>query len=616
MPDPDDDVELPPAYDFTGGLPGFQPGAAVPPASAPATPAAPPATSGPPAAPSTPAPVPPAPAWNAPPSWSTPPPGAQPGARAPQAPGRRGRKRQQRGGPALYGTAPGTGGTGTTPPGVTPPGGTGRQPYAYTATGSTPPVAPPRKQRPSLLVGAAVAVVAVAVVVGSNMARDGADEEATSTGGSSSSPSAAPVSVPAAVSDVLWSVDVENDSLLVSDPMHGLRAGAEPNQSLVVVGDWAVGRFGPDPWQELEPTVLRAFSLEDGSAKDLLDVDRARCAPVDGALGRGSDLLTCAGLLDGDPSIVTLNVATGEEVTRWRVTDEVALIATTPGGVVTLDTPDLATGDTSLTWYTDQGLLRWRDDLDDLPADLAERFVEEYEGEYELGWSTDLVGVGDGAVLTLPSGVVALDPTGVTDIAECWSGAVLADAYVCEARDDSGASALTPTGEVLWTNDDLSLRTGLYERVPLLLASDYRSTDDGYESLYRVVDPTTGVPGPEILVTPDSVTLAGTQAVPVIYTQEERDDWDEPTVVTISVVDPATSQLLWTTAIDAAQYPTVVVAGDRVLVDLDNEGSRAVLDAATGDVLGSVTLTGRPAAVVDGGLLMEELFLLQRVELP
>ena len=602
MPDPDDDVELPPTYDFSGGLTGFE----EPSRAAPAAPSDPPM---PPAAPAV------------QPGSPVPPPASPSGAagsdgRSTSGYGQGGSGYGQAGsylptgsgqtgyGPTSYGTAPGA--TPTPPPTV-------RTPYssAYSSPSSTSPFAGGRRaaSKPARggaaiagVVGAVVLVGVVGGVMGS--LSDSAD------GPSSTSP----VQTQPDSSDQVWSVQLGSGEGLHDEGLNGSRVYGDDSTSTAVVGGWVVGRFSSDPYDESEPTAVRAFSLDDGTPVDLARMDKPRCAVVPEASGAEPSLLTCGGGLDGDQVLITFDVASGDEVRRFDVPEPVALVTATPSGVVTLDAVDAASGDSVLRWYTTDGDRRWSEPLEDLPSDIREEVLYDNDEGYELGYSTDLVAFGDTALLTAPSALVVLDETGVVRTRQCWSGIVTPEAYVCDDGETSEIEGVAPSGESLWTleNDgSVSLRTGLYENAPALLYVDYLASTRSY----GLLDPLTGTKGAALALGESYTELVGTPEHPVLKQEEERDDYDDPTVLTLTALDPATLDVAWTADLDSRQYPAVQVAGDRVMVEVDY-GRWTVLDAATGSVVGGLESDGRVVASVDGGVVMSDYRTFALVELP
>ncbi|PWD50904.1 hypothetical protein C8046_09810 [Serinibacter arcticus] len=590
-----DDVELPPAYDFSVGLPGFT-------TTPPATPRIPPAAPVPPvvASPSTPPPATP----------PTPPPSTTPDPSPGQVPPGRPPKRRNRrsSGPALYGTPPGV-----TAPGGTPPASTRRRGAAAPTTSAgptgttspTPPPSrpsppPPRKQRPYRLVGAAVGVTVAVVLVANNVGNEGGSggvalPELPSTG------------------SVLWSHDVESAALLVDDGMDGSTDYAVPDDALLAVGDRVVGRFTEDPWDETTPATVRAFDLADGDASDLVTMDRPRCVAVPEDLGRGGGLLACAGGIGGTTAMVTLDVATGAEVERFPLRSPVDLMTATTDGYVVLDRVDGETGATALRWYAADGTQRWSDDLEDLPDAVREEIVHQRDDGWRLAYTTELVAVGDGAALVAGSALAVVDESGVTASGDCRWGTVLAGSAVCSDLETGVTRGIAPSGALLWESEDVDLRSTLRTRAPILLTQEY--LDNSFtDRSYRILDPVTGRAGPEILRGPDPVDVDGTAAVPVLTARPGSATSDEVATTEVSVLDPATGTIAWTTPVETERHPRVLVTEDRVLVARTFR-EWVVLDVRTGDVLGLLTGSGSFAAVVPGGALVHELFEIRRVDL-
>ncbi|TGO06728.1 hypothetical protein [Serinibacter arcticus] len=613
MPDPDDDVELPPSYDFTGGFGSFltdpqQRDPGDPAATDPADPADPPGGATPPPPPTQPATPPPPPvrqrgwrgptgpsAYGTPPSASgaisrdPQPAAASAGAKAPTTPPRPARKPRKK---AKRRTPTAARGSGSNP----------RQ-----GSSSTPATAPPTRTgwTPWRLAGTAAAVVTVAVVVGVNATGDGAGSDPQST----------TVPVEPDTSSVLWTYGLDRDARLMRDDLSGASALATGLGSAIAVGDRLLGRFSADPNDEDGPAKIRVVDLVDGAARDLLTLERPRCAAVPGALGRGSDLVACSGVDDSSPVIVTLNVATGEEVRRWPVSAPIELIAVTADGVVTLDAVDPEVGSTALRWYGPDGAPRWTVPSADLPGSVREQLLQQRDEGWELLYSAVLAPVGDGALLSGSQAVVSMDATGVTLATACWAGSVVGDVFTCDNEGTREAEGRTASGELLWSDEDLSLGLGYLRRAPVTLASDYVSLEEDYRVDNRLVDARTGRTGPVLPEIEGSPRVDGPVGSPVAIVEEDREDYDETTVATVSLLDPVTLGVTWSVELPSRQYSNVVVTDRRVLVEVDRR-RWTVLDLADGSVVGGLATDSDVVAIVDGGIITSGFDAMQRVELP
>lgn len=625
MPDPDDDVELPPSYDFTGGFGSFGP---APRTTGPSDPADP-------ADPATPDPTDPAgsAAASASPSTATSgDPVMQPGGRpvlpsgsppVPPVPPTRSRGWRGPTGPPVYGTPPTSGplssGSPTGPAPQRKPrkqkkqrtSGTSRPSSRASRTPPAPttPATPLTTKRtrwtPWRMAGTAAAVVTVAIAIASNVDGDGASSSRTTT-----------VPVEPDTSSIAWSFDVDRESRLMREDISGSSDLATGLGSVIVVGDQLVGRFSADPYEENGLATVRAIDLADGTGRDLLTLERLRCAAVPGAFGAGSDLITCSGVDDGSPLVVTLNVATGEEVRRWRVAAPVELLTATPDGVVTLDAVDTANGRTSLRWYGTEGALRWTVPSTDLPDSVREELVQERDEGFELLYNATIVPVGDGAILSASQSVVSMDSTGVTATPYCWAGSVVGDVFTCENEETGAAEGRDTSGAVLWSDEDLSLGRSLSRRAPVALASDFVYEDEGdYRTDNSLLDARTGRVGPVLTELEDYPRVFGTATAPVALSEEDREDYEEATVATVVLLDPRALGVAWSVELASQQYASVVVTDDRVLVEVDRR-RWTVLDLADGSVVGGMATEGDVVAVVDGGVITSGYEEMARVELP
>lgn len=385
----------------------------------------------------------------------------------------------------------------------------------------------------------------------------------------------------------------------------------------IVVGDQLVGRFSADPYEENGRATVRAIDLADGTERDLLTLERVRCAAVPGAFGAGSDLITCSGVDGGSPVVVTLNAATGEEVRRWRVAAPVELLTATPDGVVTLDAVDPANGRTALRWYGTDGALRWTVPSTDLPESVRGELVQERDEGFELLYNATIVPVGDGAILSASQSVVSVDPTGVTATPYCWAGSVVGDVFTCENEETGAAEGRDASGAVLWSDDDLSLGLSLSRRAPVALASEfvYDDDDDDYRTDNSLLDARTGRVGPVLPELEDYPRVLGTTTSPVALSEEEREDYEEATVATVVLLDPRALGVAWSVELASQQYASLVVTDERVLVEVDRR-RWTVLDLVDGSVVGGMATEGDVVAVVDGGVITSGYEEMARVELP
>lgn len=619
MPDPDDDVELPPSYDFTGGFGTFLP---APPSGdpgdpvGPGDPADPAGSAGPPASA--------APASTV--STTSADPVMQPGGRpvlpggsppVPPTPPTRTRGSRPTG-PPVYGTAPTTSpaSPGSAPAPPRPP----RQPrtkHRKRTRGSTPvsppsttSTSPPGAGRsgwtPGRMAGTAAAVVTAAVVIGVNVGGDGA-------GGGG--PRVTTVPVEPDTSSIAWSVEVDRESRLMQTDLAGSYDLVTGLGSAVVVGDALVGRFAADRFDADGPATVRAIDLADGTGRDLLALERARCAAVPGAFGRGSDLVTCSGVDEGDPVLTTLNVVTGEEVGRWAVPAPVELLTVTPAGVATLDAVEPDVGATALRWYSPTGTPLWSVPSADLPESARTELLQERDEGFELLYNATLVPVGDGALLTGSQAAVLMDASGVTSTTFCWAGAVVGDVVACENESTRAAEGRTASGELLWSDEDLSLGLSFSRRAPVTMAGEYVSLEDGYRMDNSLVDPRTGRTGSVLPEIEGSPRVSGTVGAPVAIVEERREDYDEATVATVTLLDPVSLGIRWSVDLPARQYASLVVTQDRVLVEVDRR-RWTVLDLADGSVVGGMATEGDVVAVVEGGVVTADFAEMARIELP
>ncbi|GMA32743.1 hypothetical protein [Litorihabitans aurantiacus] len=292
------------------------------------------------------------------------------------------------------------------------------------------------------------------------------------------------------------------------------------------------------------------------------------------------------------------------------------MIAATTTAYVTLDRIDPEDGSTTLRWWNNAGLPVWSEDVGGLDRELIESLArEDDERGWELSSSARLTTVGEGAVLSGSMGAVLMDSTGVTAVKECWSGAIVEEVVVCEGGTDRRLEGLTVAGDTLWSSEDVSLRTSIGRDGAVAIALDYTRNGGDYGEEYRMVDAATGRLGEPLDLADDWPQVTGTAALPILVTEEDRDDYDEATVVTITALDPATLGIAWTTELDSRQYPEVLVAGSRVLVGVERE-TWTVLDGATGAVVGGMGGDGDIDVVLEDGVLTESYSQLRRVTLP
>lgn len=574
MADPDD-VELPPTYEFSGGLAGFD--------DAPAPAAPPPPTP-------TPAATTPQQTWPVPTPPQTPPATVLPG-QVPTQRGRRGRANR-----ALYGTPPPDPGQPVVP---------GVQTYSASTSTTTITSAPPaRKKRGGgwLLVPVA-AVVVGGVVYGAN----GGDSPFEPT------PIENPDYVLPDTAERAWTVELGYDEpRLISGAIDGTQDWEIPSGELITAGDSVVGLLSEDPWEDVTESTVTAFAAADGSRTELATLTGAVCAGVPGSADAGFELVTCAGERDGEEQVVVLDPATGDEVGAWSVTRKVAMIAATADGIVTLDA--IVDEETSLRWYGLDGRQVWTSEVTALGGGVGGNFLDD---EGEMRYDVDIRRIGDGFVLSGYEAVVAFDRTGITVSAVCWGATISGDLLTCHDDETSDLVARTADGRERWRASGFSLQYSGRAVSPLLLAEEYEFDDD-YDVVnrsYAVVEPDTGVVGATVLTTEGEVSLLGTPEHPVLLDSERRENYDDPTSITVSLLSPSGSAMLWSTTIEGQQYARSMVTGDRVIVEVDY-GSWTVLDLTTGEVTGGVELTGDPATVVDGDIVVASYGQIERIDLP